>query len=148
MRHKRRYLYLAAIAALGIGAYFLFGNVETFSKENKVLGPEGVVEEFTSAMKKGEFDKAVEFCNADSMNVYMEAYKQMWNKLSKKDGETFAETAKILAGTQLNFTGMQELDGVCTVDHTLELNGVQKNHQATLRMEEGEWKMIKITDRR
>lgn len=146
MRRRRKYVYLAAIAILGVGALLLFGNGESVSQENKKLGPEGIVAEFFSAMKAGEFKTAEKFCNADSMTVYMNAYKQKWEKLSQNKA-SFEETVRILSETKLDFTGMEELDGVCTVDYTLEMDGVQKMHQATLRMEEGEWKMVKITDK-
>ena len=146
-KRRRKYVYLAAIAILGVGACLLFGNGETSSREEKKLGPEAVVGEFFSAMKAGEFKTAEKFCNADSMTVYMNAYQQKWKKLSENNKGTFEETAKILSETQIDFNGMQELDGVCIVDYTLEMNGIQKMHQATLRMEEGEWKMVRITDK-
>jgi hypothetical protein len=140
-------VYLAAIAILGVGAFLLFGNGESSSKESKKLEPECVVAEFFSAMKAGEFKTAENFCNADSMTVYMNAYKQKWNKLSQNDKASFDETVKILSETKLDFTGTEKLDSICIVDYTLEMDGIQKMHQATLRMEEGEWKMVKITDK-
>jgi maltose-binding protein MalE len=147
MKNRRKFVYVAVVAILAAGAYFLFSGNGDSSEMKKNLDPEGVVEEFTAAMKEGNFEKAGKLCAADSMSVYLDSFKQMWNALSNKGGEAFDETVAILAGTEVHFAGMQEMDGVCLVDYTLEMNGIQKKHQATLRMEEGEWKVVKITDK-
>lgn len=146
MKNRRKLVYITGAAIIAALPFFLF-NGGGSSQAEKHLGPEAVVEAFTSAMKEGNFDKAENLCTADTMKVYMDAYKQKWEELKEANGEAFEETVKVLAGTEIHFEGMQEIDGMCMVDYTLEMNGVQKKHQATLRKEEGEWKVVKITDK-
>ena len=147
MTNRRKLVYIVGAAIIAASAYFLFRGSDNSSKIEKQLGPEAVVEEFTAAMKDGNFAKAEKLCYTDTMSVYMDAYKQKWEALKEANSETFEESVKILAGTEVHFEGMQEIDGVCMVDYALEMNGVQKKHQATLRKEEGEWKVVKITDK-
>lgn len=147
MKNRRKLVYITGAAIIAALPFFLFNGGDSSSKAEKNLGPEAVVENFTSAMKEGNFDKAENLCTADTMKVYMDAYKQKWEELKEANGEAFEETVKVLAGTEIHFEGMQEIDGMCMVDYTLEMNGVQKKHQATLRKEEGEWKVVKITDK-
>lgn len=140
-------MYIVGAVVLATGLYFLFSGSGSSSDVKKNLSPECVVEEFTSAMKEGNFDKAEKLCVADSMNVYLDSYKQVWNALSQENEEAFAEVAKILAETKMSINGVEEMDGVCVVNYTLEMDGIQKKHKASLRMEEGEWKVVKITDK-
>ena len=147
MKNRRKLVYIAAVAILATGIFFLFSGSGSSSDVKKNLSPESVVEEFTSAMKSGNFDKAEKLCVADSMNVYLDSYKQVWNALSQENEEAIAEVAKILAEVKLRINGVEELDGVCMVRYTLEMDGLLKKHQAALRMEGGEWKVVKITDK-
>lgn len=119
----------------------------SLSKEDNKLGPEGVMMEFVSAMKAGDFEKAYELCDSASMHGHMESYMKMWEKHSQKDSAEFSALTEILAGTEVHFKGMTEADGTCVVEYALELEGSRKECSATLRMEEGEWKLVEITDR-
>ena len=147
MRDKLRYAYIAGAAIVIIGAVLLFRGGDAATQSAKKLGPEGVLKEFTEAMKNGKFDSAMALCDTASMKDHMEAFQQKWEDLSRKDSAAFVSTMSILADTEVHFAGMIEEDGVCTVDYVLEMDGTRKAHQATLRKEAGEWKVAEITDR-
>lgn len=146
MRDKLKYVYIAGAALAVLAAFLFLSGGGSSSDAEKKLGPEGVVEEFTHAMKTGEFEKAFAMCDTTSMKDYMNAYMQKWNALSQKDSASFVSTMEILSGAELHFAGMEEKDGTCTVDYLLEMEGIRKGHQARLRKEAGEWKVVEITD--
>ena len=81
------------------------------------------------------------------MQGYMDAYMQRWEELSQKDSAAFASTADLLKEVQISFCNMEEADGICTIEYMIELEGNKRVHLATLRKEEGEWKVVEITDR-
>ncbi len=148
MKEKLKYVYIAGAAIVVIaGACIFFCGGDDEAQETKRLGPEGVIEELTSAMKTGDFSKAEELCDTAAMNGYLNAYQQKWEDLKEKDSAAFDTAVKILAETEIQFTGMEEKDGVCTVNYTLKLDGSNNKHQATLKKERGEWKVVEITDK-
>ena len=100
MRNRRKLVYITGAAIIAVLPFFIFGGDGKASKVEKNLGPEAVIEEFNSAMKEGNFDKAEKLCTADTMNVYMDAYKQKWENLKEANGEAFEEAVKILAETE------------------------------------------------
>ena len=140
----RKFMILTGAALIAASAIFA---ISSLSNEGEKLGPEGIVTEFVSAMKVGDFDKAYGLCDSASMHGHMDAYMKMWEKNSQKDSAEFSALKDILAGTELRFKGMTEGDGTCVVEYALELEGSKKECSATLRMEEGEWKLMEITDR-
>jgi hypothetical protein len=139
-----RFLVLTGAALLAVSAIFVFS---CRSQEGERLGPEGVVTEFVSAMKTGDFDKAYRLCDSASMHGRLDPYIQMWKKMSQKDSASFSAMTEILAGTEVHFKGMTEGDGTCVVEYAVKMEDSGKNCSATLRMEEGEWKLVEITDR-
>ncbi|MBR5834042.1 MAG: DUF4878 domain-containing protein [Bacteroidales bacterium] len=140
---RGRFMALTGAALLAASAMFVF----SCRSQGEKLGPEGVVTEFVSAMKSGDFDKAYSLCDSSSMHSHLDAYAQMWQKMSQKDSASFSAMTEILAGTEVHFKGVTEGDGTCVVEYALEMEGSGKNCSATLRLEEGEWKLVEITDR-
>ena len=136
---------LTVAALLAVAAVFVFSSR---SQDIEKLGPEGVVTEFVSAMKTGEFDKAYSLCDSASMHNHLEAYAQMWQEQSQKDSASFIAMTEILAGTEIHFKDVTQGDGTCVVEYALEMEDSRKNCTATLRLEEGEWKLVEITDKK
>ena len=136
---------LTGAALLAASAIFVFS---CSSQNGEKLGPEGVVAEFVSAMKSGDFGKAYSLCDSSSMHRHMDAYAQMWEKMSQKDSASFNALTEVLAGTEVHFKGVTEADGTCVVEYSLEMEGSIKECTADLRLEEGEWKLVEITDKR
>ena len=147
MKKTRKYAFIAGAAIGIIGAFMIFKGNDGSSSQEDTKGPEGVLSEFVGAMKMGEFDKAWNLCDTAGMENYMQTYIQKWDSLSMKDSAAFASITALLAGTELHFLGLEENDGVSTIDYCLEMDGNLNAHQATLRMEEGEWKIVAITDK-
>lgn len=147
MKEKLKYVYIAGAVVLAIAGACVFFCGGEDAKETKRLGPEGVVEEFTSAMKVGDFGKAEMLCDTAAMKDYLDTYQQTWNELQKKDSVAFNTALKLLAETEIHFAGMEEKDGVCTVDYTLKMDDNKKKRQAMLKKERGEWKVVEITDK-
>ena len=144
-RNKKKYgLIIAAIIVIvGLTAIFSGGS----GSSGKKSGPEGVLASFTSAIACGDFEKAKSLSDTASMQGYMDAYIQRWEELSQKDSAAFASTADLLKEVQISFCNMEEADGICTIEYMIELEGNKRVHLATLRKEEGEWKVVEITDR-
>ena len=145
-RNKKKYaLLIAAIVIISAIIAMCCGGED--SQSTKKSSPEGVLVEFTSALKTGDFDKAYSLSDTVSMKCYMNAYTQKWKELSKKDSATFTSIVNLLKETQIHFNDTHNEDGVCIIRYALELDGSKKEHQATLRKEEGEWKVVEITDK-
>ena len=134
-----------AAAAAAIAAAFLSG--EGASQKDGKPGPEGVVSGFVSAMKSGDFEAAFALCDSASMHEHVHAYMQKWQEMSQKDSATFRSMTEVLAGTQIAFEEMTEEDGMCHVGYKLAMDENEKVCRATLRKEEGEWKIVEITDK-
>jgi hypothetical protein len=155
MTEKNRKIAIGAcvlIVILALAAVMFGGGVKGKSKET---GPEDVVLAFIEAMKAGDFDKARSLCDVTSMKEYMDAYIQRWNTLSQKDSASFVSTKNLISETEVHLidklgaefkkSDMQEEKGTCIVRYMIEMAGNQKECFATLRLEEGEWKITEIT---
>jgi hypothetical protein len=110
-------------------------------------GPEAVVIEFTEAMKAGDFEKAQKFCDLGTMKEYLDAYMQKWETKSLKDSASFASTVRILEQTVIEIDEVDMQDGVCFIDYTLRMDKNTRKCRASLKKEEGEWRVTEITDR-
>jgi hypothetical protein len=147
MSKKHKYTIAAGlvVAVSVIAAVFLSG--EGASHKAEKPGPEGVVSSFVSAMKSGDFEEALALCDSASMHEHMHAYMQKWQEMSLKDSSTFCSLTEVLADIQISFDGMTEEHGMCHVDYRLAMEDSEKECRATLRKEEGEWKIVEITSK-
>lgn len=146
MKEKYKKAFIAGVI-LGVVAAIvaIFVMKDGGSSEKKTAGPEDVIIGFTSALKEGDFEKAYSLCDTSSMHAHLDAYVQLWETKSAKDSAAFAATLKILSETAVEIDGVEEKDGACFVDYTLELDGDIRKCQASLKKEEGEWKIAAIT---
>ena len=146
MREKYKKIFIAGVilgAVIALVAIFVMK--DGGSSEKKTAGPEDVIIGFTAAMKEGDFEKAYSLCDTSSMHAHLDAYVQLWEIKSAKDSAAFAATLKILSETAVEIDGVEEKDGVCFVGYTLEMDGDIRKCQASLKKEEGEWKIAEIT---
>ncbi len=134
---------LAAVAA----AAMLFLSGEEKVHETVKAGPEEVVIEFSEAMMVGDFEKAQSLCDHAAMQEHIDAYTRKWEAMSLKDSAAFASTVKILGETTIEIDEVEMQDGVCFIDYTLRLDKNARKCRASLKKEEGEWKVTEITDR-
>ena len=145
-KHKKIIIGVGALAA-AVAAAMLFLSGEDNAHETTKAGPEAVVIEFTEAMKAGDFEKAQKFCDHVTMQKYMDDYMQKWEMKSHKDSAAFASTVNLLRETTINIDEVETQDGVCFIDYTLRLDKNTRKCRASMKKEEGEWKLTEITDR-
>ena len=79
------------------------------------------------------------------MKEYLDAYIGNWTTKSLKDSAAFSSTVRILSETTIEIDNIEDKDGVCFIDYTLGLDGNTRKCHASLKKEEGEWKITEIT---
>ena len=130
------------ISAVAVGLTCLFG----CSEKSAELGPVETVEAFCKAITVGEWDKAETLCDTGSMGDYLDSHKEAWEELQKEDSNIVSIAQSIVAGTVLTVVDTYKEDDKRVVEYTLTADGNSKVRKATLRKEEGAWKVEKITN--
>ncbi len=110
------------------------------------MTPEAVVEGFYRAVAAGDFASARALCDTVSMEGYLMDYQMVMDSLQKEDSCATAIAASILAGAEFEVTGVDRDGDIRTVRYTLRTEGNTKDKKATVKKEEGEWKVTEITD--
>ena len=112
-----------------------------------VMGPEETVEAFCSAVAGGHFEEAMSLCDTLTMKGYIERYSQAWNMLTKKDSGATAIAAASLAEADMIIENVSKDGDMRIVTFTIAAGeGMNKKKTATVRKDEGVWKVEKITD--
>lgn len=109
-------------------------------------GPEAVVEAFNRAITAGDFSTACSLCDTASMKDYLESYREAWDAIMEEDSTALAIASGILSGSVLEITSVEKDGKDKCVKYRLEADGRRKERVATVRQEEGEWKVAAITD--
>ena len=110
------------------------------------MGPTETVEEFCKAMTACQWEEAERLCISTSMKEYIEDYRQAWIKLEKEDNGAAKVAKTLLESTIVTVKDVHKHDDKRVVTYTLETDGLSKTRQATLRKEEGAWRVETITD--
>ena len=110
------------------------------------MGPVETVEAFCKAVSSGQWDVAEELCDSLSMKEYLDNQKQTWARLEKEDECVMKVARSIMEKTSVTVTEMHKAEDKRTVTYTLETDGLSKTKKATLRREEGEWRVEAITE--
>ena len=134
-----RFLKISAVAA---GLICLFGCGETSAE----LGPVETVEAFCKAVTVGQWEEAEALCDTETMGEYLDSHKEAWEELQKEDSNVVSIAQSIIAGTVLTVVNTHKEDDKRVVEYTLTADGNSKVRKATLRKEEGAWKVEKITN--
>lgn len=112
------------------------------------LGPAEVIETFMKAVASGRFDEAEALCGSPAMSEYMDTYRQAMGKRAASDSTATAIAAEILENLEITVTEVSKGKGSRTVFYAIEDRyGHKKEKIATLKNEEGEWKVTEIRDR-
>ena len=112
---------------------------------NSELGPEDALKAFYSSICSGDFSSAEALCNAVSMSAYIDAFRTRWEM---SEESIAAKTAEILSETTVDVTDVERNGQDRTIFYKLiSADGRSKDKIATLKKEEGEWKIEQITDR-
>jgi hypothetical protein len=114
--------------------------------KEKAMGPEETVETFCRAMATGEWKEAEALCDTVSMREYLNSYKDTWEVLLKEEGRVMEIAQVLLAETATTIKDVRREDDRRIVSYTLTVDGNCKTREATLRKEEGAWRVERISD--
>ena len=125
----------------------IFCSCNQAGKQEKALGPEDTVVEFCKAMACGDFTAARELCDTVSMAPYIEACQERWDNMARMDSALVDIAAALLSSAQIDINETVR-DGDCrkvfyTIDATM---GMKKEKVATVKKEEGAWRVGMISD--
>ncbi len=110
------------------------------------MGPEEVVEAFSRAVATGDFETARTLCDTIYMYDYIENYQKVMTSLQKEDSSAFAIAVEMISGAEFEVTGVDKNGEEKTVTYKFTADGNGKTKKATVKKEEGEWKVKSITD--
>ena len=110
------------------------------------MGPVETVEAFCKAVSMGQWDDAEALCDSQSMKEYIESQKQIRAQFEKEDEDAMKVVRSIMENTTVTVDDMHKADDKRVVTYTLETDGLSKTKKATLRKEEGAWRVEAITE--
>lgn len=147
MKKNNRYLVLAGIAAAIIVVILIFPKGKN-KGDKKAAGPETVVENFNKAIINGDWQEAYSLCDTAEIGGYIEKHIMTREALAISDSTSLTLAERILSGTEISILNTEETDGMCVVTYALTLDENNKKVQkATVKKENGAWKVVRITDR-
>lgn len=110
-------------------------------------GPAEVVEAFTQAVAAGRFEDAAGLCS-DGASEYVKAFEKALSTEFHADSTAASIAARIMAEVKVNVTEVSKGKGYRTVFYSIEdAYGDRKDKIATVKNEEGAWKVTEIRDR-
>ena len=110
------------------------------------MGPAETVEEFSKAIAACQWDKAMELCDTVKMQDYINAYRNAVSKMVKEDEGAMKVAKTLLKSTTVTVNDVHKHEDKRVVTYTLETDGLSKTRKATLRKEEGAWRVEAITE--
>ena len=120
----------------------------TGSGKAKEMGPSETVEAFCSALISGEYEEAFSFCDSLQMQPYIDNIRAAFNEAARRDSSAAAIAASILKEAQVEIGEISKEQDKRMVNYTIIINeGLKKEKIASMKKEEGEWKIEAITDR-
>ena len=109
------------------------------------LGPDGTLEAFYKSLCAGEFEQAESLCEIPAMTDYVNDFRSEWEK---NDSAIRTIASAILSEVSIEITDTEQSGQNRTIFYKMTTtDGQSKEKIATLRKEEGEWKVTAITDR-
>ena len=107
--------------------------------------PDSTLEAFYQNLCSGEFNLAEGLCDREAMKGYMDSFRSAWER---NDSTIRTITTDILADISIEITETEQKGQNRTIFYKLTaIDGQTKEKIATLKKEEGEWKITAITDR-
>ena len=108
--------------------------------------PEAVVEAFNRAVTAGDFARAWTLVDSLGMKDYMDSYKEAWDVLMAQDSTALGIAETLLSGAVIEFQRTEKNGAERHVFYRLEADGRSKERRAIVRKEEGEWKIVSVTN--
>ena len=120
----------------------------TGSGKAKEMGPSETVEAFCSALISGEYEEAFSFCDSLQMQSYINNIRTAFGEAARRDSSAAAIAASILKEAEIEIGETAKEQDKRLVNYTIVINEeLRKDKVATMKKEEGEWKIEAITDR-
>ena len=110
------------------------------------MGPADVVDAFNRAITGGDFNQARQLCDTVSMKDYLESYQEAWEVIQAEDSSALSIASSILEKAVIDVEDIQKEGEKRIVLYTLEADGHSKTRKATVKKEEGAWRVERITD--
>lgn len=109
------------------------------------LGPDSTLSAFYKNLCSGEFALAEGLCDETSMGEYIDNVRSVWEK---GDSTIRVMASDILTDVSIEITDTEQNSQNRTIFYKLTArDGQCKEKIARLKKEEGEWKIMAITDR-
>ena len=109
------------------------------------LGPDVTLEAFYKSLCAGEFEQAESLCEIPAMAEYVNGFRSEWEK---NDSAIRTIASAILSEVSIEITDTEQSSQNRTIFYKMTTtDGQSKEKIATLRKEEGAWKITAITDR-
>lgn len=147
-RQILKYAFIGGITVGALVAFLLL--IRGCEKEEKTveLGPEETVEAFCRAVAGGDFEAAMSLCDTMAMKTYIEKYAEAWRMLEKQNNSVVSIAGTSLANAEINIDDIAKEGDRRHISYTIEAGeGLVKEKTATVKKEEGVWKVEEITDR-
>lgn len=116
------------------------------AEEKKEMSPEAVVETFYRAVAAGDFEQACALCDSVGMQDYIEAYREAWADMQKKDSSALAIAGSILSEAEIKIEKVTKEGDGRTISYSIRTEDNTKKKVATVTKEEGAWRVESITD--
>jgi hypothetical protein len=110
------------------------------------MGPADVVESFNRAITAGDFSQARQLCDTVLMKNYLDSYQEAWDVIMAEDSTALSIASSILEKAVIDVVEVRKEDEKRIVLYTLEADGHSKTRKATVKKEEGAWRVERITD--
>ena len=124
----------------------LFAAVSCFSGKKEDLGPEAVVVAFNKAILSGDLNAARALCDSAGMCDYLQTCSKALHLVDAEDSSLVNLTSAILSESEVRIVSTSRQDKELCVIYVLETLAGNKQKKAILGKEEGEWKILKLTD--
>lgn len=147
IKKKKNTKPLVVIAVVAICAAAVFFLIPSSSESDKAVMPPSAntLNEFYNAITSGRFEDAEKLCVETVMSDYINGIQKKW---SREDTTITSMTADILSGVKVTVTNTEGNEQTSTIYYSLGLEGKDAQEKiATLKNEEGEWKIESITDK-
>jgi len=135
-------MYMRNLLILMTGAVILTG---CFQTQEAALGPDETLNAFYRSICSGDFDNAESLCDTLTMQEYVGDLRKEW---TKADSSVMTIVPAILSEVTVSITDIVKNGQERTLFYELTAtDGSIKEKVATLKKEEGAWKIEEITDR-
>ena len=134
-------------ATMAVGAMLCSCGSGVKEGQATVLDPEETVEAFYRAVTSGDFDKARDLCDTTAMNTYLSDYQIKWERIATADSTVAGIAATLLSEARISILDTQKEGDRRNIRYSIDAGlGTKKEKIATVKKEEGLWKVEKIAD--